>query len=948
MMLKLLLTIPFFASFSFAQDLAQPKAKQLDLSALPAQTQTEILNQFPNLKGKNFRQSDLDGLVRYLVTKEQFEGVQILKQVQDKASNDSEHYFLNVGKTRRISKLIFTGMKSISEGEIRREFVLAEKSIFDQQSLIEAGERIRRMYQDRGFLNAVIDLEFAKLAPTEIQVQINVKEGIRSTIRSIELRSNNPEFKNQYLAFLNDHLLKEPLTDQTLMGIKKDLRESLNKNHYYQADLIGPEVTMSGDDLEAKLTFGVTNSDQIFLEIEGEKQELEGEILDSLELDTFFSANPSIGPELSSKIKDFYLSRGYSRVEILTEEREGKSPHSKVISFKVVEGPKVQIKEIRFNGKYTLSEKEYSNFVFEHSSDLVNSKQLYNRDHIENGLKNLVIDRQNQGFLQAKVISSKTVYQGKDKNEIVITVNFDEGPLTILDIVQFDGTSSFTEAQLLSVIGLKNNQPVKLNQLEEGIQKLKDFYRNSGYLEMNLLNEKEDLIRYNSDATLATLKFKVYEGPKVIVAGILVEGNSITKDYVILKELDFAIGDTLTPQLIEESTNRLQRLGHFTFVDIRTLEAKTQVSKRTVVVKVSDRDPGLFNMGIGANNERELTIRGYMGLAYRNLMGTGRGASARFEGNYNIADIKFPERKITFGYLEPYLFDSRVKGRINYTQSVAISDFDLRKATELKQISWSVEQDLTSHISLSYDIWNSSQYRDFPIDPENHKIPNNELVIVTTGPTLDIDFRDHPFNPTKGTFTRLNAEYSTPDIGSSNSIQYFKTMGTITHYKGFYKPGWVVANSVRGGYLKNMASGNDRADGVPYDKKGLILGGQSSIRGFQPGEAFPNAFDFQKDPSNYDPTSGIYYLKTSATMYMLKSELRFPIKGNFGGALFYDGGAVYLKDIGMDDPYRDAVGLALRYSTPVGAVSFEWGYKLDKKSDRREGQFPFYFSIGTF
>lgn len=915
-------------------------ARKMDLSALSPEVQSDIFRQFPRLKSETFTQSDLDSLVRYLVTEEQFDSVQI--QVEEREGLSS--YYLNVGKTRRISKLTFKGMGEYSESEIRREFVVTEKSVFDQQSLIEAGERVRKFYRDHGYLNASLDLEFARLSATDVAVSVTVKEGPQTLIKKVVLNATNPDFQKVFEKYLQKKLLNEPFVERDINVVRKNIREEFNAEHYYQADLQGPEVVMNADDKEAVLTFSVSNSDQIFIDIEGAKSESVGRVKDSLELKSFYSSNPSIAPELAGRAKSFYLGQGYARAEVLGEDDAGINPHTRRVALKVTEGPRVKIKDVRFNGRYSLQEKYYVNFLEEHSSELVDSG-YYNRDAIETGLKNLVIDRQNSGFLKAKIISTKSAYQGKNRDEIVLTINLDEGPLTILESVQFLGNDSYSEAELLKVVGLKPREPLKLNELEAAISKIKEFYRNSGFLEMSLVNEHDDVIQYNEDASLARVKMRVLEGPQITVASILIEGNTLTKDYVILKELEFSPGDILTPQLIEESTTRLQKLEHFNTVDIKTLEEKTQIASRTVVVRVSDRDPGLFNLGIGANNERKLTLRGYTGIAYRNILGTGRGVSMRLEGNYNIADLKYLERKVTLGYLEPYLFDTRVKGRVNYTQSVTISDFDARKATELKQISWSVEQNITSHAVLSYELWNSSQYRDFPIDPDNPLVPNNEQIIVTTGPTLELDYRDHPFTPSSGTFTRVNAEYSSPGMGSSDYINYWRTLGSFTHYYGLGKPGWVFANSVRGGFLQNLSN----SGGVPYDKKGLTLGGQSTIRGFQPGEAFPNEFDLGIAPDKF-------FLTTDASMYLVKSELRFPIKGSFGGAFFYDGGAVFIKDNAgipansslIQDPYRDAVGIAFRYATPVGAVSFEWAYKLDRRAERNESQWPFYFSIGTF
>jgi outer membrane protein assembly factor BamA len=519
--------------------------------------------------------------------------------------------------------------------------------------------------------------------------------------------------------------------------------------------------------------------------------------------------------------------------------------------------------------------------------------------------------------------------------------------------ISFAGNNSFPEPILMNILGLEINRPLKLNALDDSIQRLKSFYRNNGFLEMNLLNEHEDLVIYNSENTLVNLKFKVYEGPKIVVGSIVIDGNNITKDYVIMKELEFKVGDILTPQSLEESTSRLQRLGHFSSVDIRTQEEKTQVSRRTVIVRVSDRDPGLFNMGIGLSNERQLTLRGFLGVAYRNIGGTGRGASARIDGNYNIADIQYLERKATVGYLEPYLLDSRTRGRVNFTQSNMISPTNESNGVETRQVAFSIEQDITSHVLVSFDIWNKATYRNYDLktnsdlmaatDPTRQD-PNSRVEIAFVGPTVDVDFRDHPFNPTRGTFTRFNLEYAAPSLGSSPTIEYVRSLAGFTHYLPVTKAGtWVWANSVRFGYLKNLSG---RADGgVPYDKKGLIFGGQSTIRGFSPGEAFPNSADFSMATGTQET---IPLLRTEAKSYLLKSELRFPIYNNFGGALFYDGGAILIQNVNFPDPYRDSAGMALRYSTPVGAVSLEWGFKLDRHTDRDESWYQFHFSIGTF
>jgi outer membrane protein assembly factor BamA len=453
-------------------------------------------------------------------------------------------------------------------------------------------------------------------------------------------------------------------------------------------------------------------------------------------------------------------------------------------------------------------------------------------------------------------------------------------------------------------------------------------------------------VTYDEPNTKATMHFKILEGPKVTVASIVIEGNDFTQDYVIKKELEFKVGDTLTPSKTEESIARLQRTGFFGSVDIRTVEVKSESAARTVLVKVTERDPGIFTIGGGATNERTLTLRGYTGVAYRNLLGTGRGVSLRLQGNYNVTDIRYLESRVVVGYLEPYLFDTRVRGRLNMTRSATVTDYDKKKVSQVNSATVSVEQDFTSHILGIWDVWGLATIRDYGLDPTIYPLDTTQD-IATTGPTLDLDFRDNPFNPTKGTFTRWSAEYSAPWLGSSetetSSIEYWRTTLSFTHYLNVAR--WqrqpvVWANQVRGGYLKNLSP---YAQGVPWDKKGFTLGGQSTIRGFEAGtqDVFPNDKDL-----GISSLAQTYFLSTDSTMYLIKSELRFPVYGNLGGAVFYDGGSVEIQGLEFPDHYRDAAGFGIRYATPVGPVSLEMAWKLDM----RPGESPWriHLSIGAF
>lgn len=898
-----------------------------NLQELPADQQSVLVSKFLFLKDREPEAFEVDQILRYVLVQLGYESAVALRVEAE------PHYVLKAQVAEKLSKIEFRGLDALSESEARLITGVSEKMGWDQEGFIDGGQRLRNAYQDRGYYNAQVDVEFEKNknAKTNI-VRYSVHEGSVTRIDQFEISSPNKELSEGLTKFLKK-FKKDPLTDATLADIRTEVRSYLSENAYFRSEISDPKVELSSNETKAIIHFSIPRGERFSFDFKGQEKISSSELKGSLNLDTYFSSNPVLAPEFANKIRDYYFSRGYARAEITGQEVDGFRPFSKSIEINIVEGPRVEIEKWDINGRFVEKNKYYLEFIKDHAGKMT-KKDWYVRDEIEAGIKNLVVDRQNNGFLQAKLVSLRTIYNSK-KNKISISINFDEGPLTIVQKINFEGAPSFPSTILAETIGLQMNQALRLNQLEAGIVKLKDFYKSQGYLEMVLLNEKEDLVRYNEDNTLAQLNFKISEGPQVHVGSIQIEGNVITKDYVILKELEFAPGDILTPAKIEESTSRLQKLGHFNSIDIRTLEEHTQVANRTVMVRVTDRDPGLFNMGIGATNERGITVRGFLGIAYRNIGGTGRAVSARIDGNYNITDIRYLERKVSLGYLEPYIFDTRTRGRLNYTQAIYLTNYNPVLLSEVRQTTTTLEQDITSHVLLSWDVLSLARYKDFSRD-DLPQYPEQTLDIGSTALTLDVDFRDHPFNPTKGTFTRFNGEYGTPEIGSNRFIKYFRGIASFTHYWGF-NPGWVWANSARVGYLKNLLTPD--TGHVPYDKKGFSLGGQSTIRGFAPGESFPSFFEFGTD--RYDMT-------TESTMQLIKSELRIPIWGNIGTAVFYDGGQVTVKDVDIRNPWRHAVGIAARYQTPVGAASLEYGYKLNPQAYRNESMAALHFSIGTF
>jgi outer membrane protein assembly factor BamA len=485
---------------------------------------------------------------------------------------------------------------------------------------------------------------------------------------------------------------------------------------------------------------------------------------------------------------------------------------------------------------------------------------------------------------------------------------------------------------------------------------------------MKLLNEGEDLIQYNGTGTQARLVFQIYEGPRIRIHAISVQGEVKTKTRVILREANFKLGEVLTPQKIDDATARLNRMNLFSRVDIRTLEEGTTVGERTVVISVTERDPGLFTFGGGVTNERNLTLRGFTAASYNNIAGTARAVSGRAEIRSNVGGINYPENEVTVGYMEPFLLGTRTRGRINLTRSDYVFNYEPKDTqTEINiknKIDLLLERDLTQHTKLTYKLWSLESRKDFErygrclvdtsktnapdFDPNSH-CGSNTLQVASIGPQFDIDYRDNPFLPTRGSFTRFNVDYSHPSFGSSRGVQFWKADGGYTYYQRLGSPKWVWANSVHGGYQRNLSSSAD--SGIPTDWS-FLLGGIYTVRGFDlssPNNRIP------KDGSGATPEHPDGFVLGEANeklihiwsdYYLLKSELRVPLYEEWGGVIFYDGGAVHIRSYDFNRAYRDAVGFGVRYNTPVGPLAIDIAFKI--RPEQGEDPFKVHFSIGTF
>ncbi len=925
-MMRLLLLI--FFSF-YLSTVSAAALYSVSLKDWPADIIAKINRLTPEINRKNLDPATLNEILKKLDESFNFYS---LKLVQSEGTNE----LILVGEISPEVKVRFENLSDLSESEAISTMGLNVSSLMDEENLKAGVEKLAAYYRELGFRSAEVRYTIVSESTLIKTVVFAINKKERTKLKAIVLEGvENPQLLKTLAQNLKRKHRNDNLTQETLGKIASELRQYLSTSGYFYAQVPSPQIQFAADELTAKVIYKLQLNQRYYVEIKNTRNfthdYLEEEIL---KINTLYTKDGNLGSELSEKLKTFYVTEGYPHVSVVFYET--KIQDRIHLYLNVEEGPLTKINEFKVVGQLSRSESFYKDKFFELSSVKVQSR-IYIKEDIEAAAKNLLIFLQNDGYVNAKLSRVFTTTDREDPKNGIVILQLEEGEQLRVSEVLFNGVNSANIDAVKAAVGILPGQSLSLIQLEAALLNLKAFYQTEGYLEYKLKNENEGLTTYSENNSLVRINFDIHEGPKVIAQSIEIEGNTRTRDKLILLELDFKPGDTLNPAKIDESVQRLQRTGYFNSVEISTLEKDTDIANRTAVVKVVERDPGLRLLGVGVTDENGGTLHGYAGVAYRNFWGRGVGVSFRSEANYNFATIKFLEHKHTLGFVWPYIFETRARFRTSATRSTTIADIRVNKVTEANSAIFSLEQDFTSHLTgiFSYSV---NTFFDHGIDPDDeikYGYASESLVIGSVGPALELDHRDNIFNPAKGNFSRLAFEYAADGIGNNNVDDFYRVTAETTHYFPLNKTGLVFAQSVRGGYLKDL---DDGREGVPFDKRGFSLGGRTTIRGFESGELFPSTQDI----------GASYRLNTSSSFQLIKSEIRFPLshKYDLSGGIFYDGGQVEIEGLTLSDKWRDAVGFGIRYNTPVGPLNLEYARKLDKKAAESDG--AFHLSVGIF
>ncbi len=630
--------------------------------------------------------------------------------------------------------------------------------------------------------------------------------------------------------------------------------------------------------------------------------------------------------EDSEKIREYYQKSGYNQISVTyTIERDRATGFGTII-FKIKEGNKVKISDVRFVGNTNVKARalkgEMETKKWWMFSWLTGSGR-FKDDQFDDDLDKLRDYYREHGYLDVEISQDNVIFAYPTPEKLVLTINITEGRQYRLGEVSFKGNKLFTSALLKRVARQKSGVVFVPSKLDKDVERLEDFYGKDGYLDTRVrLVRKPNVNTGNID-----IEYGITESEKFNVESVVIEGNSKTKSTVIVRELVLGPGDVFSTVLMKISKLRLENTRFFEDVNVTPQETNIP-GRRNMRIAVKEGRTGNLTFGAGFSSLERATI--FAEVSQSNFDIFNRRSLFQGDGQKFRLRMQLGSRssEVVLSFEEPWLFQKQLalgfsifRTSSDYNSSY-YSQIETGGEIYLRKRLFELVEGKLSYTYQIIDIQNVSSSASSYI-----RSLSGQNTVSKLGFQLLRDTRDKIINTTSGNRVEINTDLAGGPLGGSDNFYRFEFRGS-QFFPIFETQAQVLALIARAGVIQNFGS----TKRLPYYDS-FYLGGPYTLRGFENREVGP------RDEYG-EPIGGKSYGFFSAEYSIdIVSPIRF--------ALFYDGGFVNKGAYDFNPlSYNDNFGFGLRLFVAGAPLSLDFGIPITGTKENKKGN-QFNFSFGT-
>jgi outer membrane protein assembly complex protein YaeT len=845
-----------------------------------------------------------------------------------------------------------------SAAQIANSAKLQLGEIFTADKLNRGLQNIEQLMQTSGYYQSSVSAEETRHPNTQqIDVVFHMKPGVQARIGTFTITGDSKYSVVQIedMAGLHPH---DVLSSMRITAALEKIRKKYQKQNHWLIQVAVSNKTYDPITNRVDLTLDIQSGSTVQIEVEGFKIR-RSELKKIIPVYEENALDEDLLNEGRRNLLNYLQTRGYfdATVDLHTHGAHGDVMH---VVYDVDPKSRHKLASIEISGNHYFNADAIRPLLQIQTAGRVLSHGKFSGSLLLADVASIEALYKNNGFENVKVSNQVNDNFKGVENQLQVSFQIEEGTQILVSERKFIGNSAVS-ADKFPPLNTAPGQPYSEANIAADRQILLNYYFNLGFPDARLdasANPAADKPNRRS------VTFTIHEGTRQSVARVLVGGLNYTKPFVVQRELQIDHGDALSPIAMLQTQQSLYNLGLFSQVDTAVQNPTGSESEKNVLVQVEEAQRYTFYYGFGFEFQTGQSSGGPQGTT---------GVSPRV--SFEVSRLNFRGRdqtitlKTAVGRLEqlalisadlPRWFNSpdwkfSVTGL--YDNTAEVSTFTSQRLEGSVQAVQTLDPASTLVYSFTFRRVRSSNIQ---LDPA--EVPLLSFPVLVGLPEISYirDTRDDKLGATRGTYTSLIGGVAASYFGSQTDFSQLEVQNS-SYYSWGKNPAtdrkYVFARTTQIGLEDpfgntiNLQPGEVLPTGSPLQPiplpERLLMGGGNSHRGFGLNQAGP------RDPQTGFPLGG-------SALVLNSFELRLPpvslpyLQDNVSFALFHDAGNVFISGNDMlhslkrwsqpnagicEDPataqdcsynyISQAVGLGVRYKTPIGPVRFDFAYNLN-------------------
>jgi outer membrane protein insertion porin family len=827
---------------------------------------------------------------------------------------------------------------------------------FTSEKLDRALQNIQRTLQQNGYYKSSLTHSEQEDPKTQqVAIAFHIQPGSRAHVGEIRVEGN-ALYSAEQVSDIGHLHSGDDVTAQTVSNAIQRLHKRYQNKKRWLAQ-VEVASTFQPNTNSVDYTFHIDAGPIVSIEVNGFHLS-RGTIRRSIPVYEENALDDDLLTEGRRNLLTYMESRGYFEAKVNLHKETGQN--SVRVIYDIDPGERHKVVKVEISGNKYFRDDDLRPSMQVQAKSILLTRGRYSDALLRSDVRDIENKYRANGFAEVKVDTQvKDDYQGN--NQIAAFLHINEGPQTLVGSFQITGNTAVS-TESFPPLNTQSGQPFSDPNIAQDRDILLNYYFNQGFPNAT----------FEASATPAAdhrmnVVFHITEGERVYIDQVLVSGREFTRPYVIDRELQMKPNDPLSQASMLDTQQKLYDLGIFSQVDTAVQDPDGVEPRKNVLVQVREAKRYTFNYGGG------FEFQTGAGNAKQPLGGNGVSPL----GSFDVSRLNFLGRDhtITFqsrvgrlqqrgllSYEAPRWFDNpnlKLTFTAFFDHTLDVQTFTSQRLEGTVQAGQILNKFSSIDYRFNYRLVKATDIVS-TLSKEQLPILSQPVRLGEPGFGYIRNRRDNDLETTRGSYLTVDAGVAASYFGSQADFSRILVQQATYHPFGKRNRQLVFARSTRVGLETPFGATMISQPGEPLPAniiplpERFYMGGGNSHRGFGLNQAGP------RDPASGFPIGG-------SALFLNNFELRFPpptlpfVGSNMSFAFFHDMGNVFTDgDHMLTGLFRwhqakglctqasgtqildgqgaaqcnynyvsHAIGLGVRYKTPVGPVRFDFGYNLN-------------------